>query len=266
MFRSKVDMVPLTERKWFYPLIYGFLLVISMLPPITAIPYDPRDTSDVILHILMVSIVPYQAWGWVFHVATLALVAWVALRLPSAGRVVAAYFGINYLLIAGLQTITVTGKYGFAMQTGATMAAGLIGILWLVVAIRGKLEASFQGVPGWRWLTLPFALLVFWSPIAIQGSKVVPDFNPLLLLTSPDYGLSYCFMTPVLLFFLVLFYPRVDHFALRVTAFNGLLYGLFNLSHWFNPDRVWMGVMHLPLLVISLLALVLAHRKKGGDE
>lgn len=252
-------MNKLTDRKWFYPVIYVFLVILSMLPPLTAIPYDPRATQDVIVQILMVSITPYQAWGWVFHVATLALIALVALQPQKAGRVVAAYFGINYLLIAGLQTMTVTEKYGFAMQTGATVAAGLIGILWLIVAARGKLRASFENIPRWRWFLLPFALLVFWSPIAIQGSKVMPNFDPALFLTSPDYGLTYCFVTPVFLFLLILFYPRVEPFAFRVTAFNGLIYGLYNLTHWFNPDRVWMGVMHIPLLVIPLAALFMVY-------
>jgi hypothetical protein len=53
----------------------------------------------------------------------------------------------------------------------------------------------------------------------------------------------------------------VDRFALRVTAFNGLLYGLYNLTHWFNPDRVWMGVMHVPLLVLSSVAWVTSAQK-----
>jgi hypothetical protein len=247
----------LTSRKWFYPVIYVVLLVISMLPPITEIPYDPRNTQDVIMSILMVSIAPYQAWGWVFHIATLAVVALVILRPPVAGRVMAAYFGVNYLLIAALQTNAMTEEYGFAVQTGALVATTLLGLLWLWVAWRDRLRASFKDIPFWRWGLLPLALLVFWSPIGLEGSKLVPNFDPLLLLTSADYGLTYCFMTPVLLFLLILFYPKVDHFAFRVTAFNALLYGLFNLMHWFNPDMVWMGVMHIPLLVIPLVALLM---------
>jgi hypothetical protein len=82
-----------------------------------------------------------------------------------------------------------------------------------------------------------------------------------LLLTSPDYGLAYCFVTPVFLFLLILFYPQVDPFAFRVTAFNGLIYGLLNLTHWFNPDRLWMGVLHIPLLVLPLVALLLSAQK-----
>jgi hypothetical protein len=245
------------ERRWFYPLVYLILFIISSLPPITERPYvyDQQGSMDVLMQILMISITPYQQWGWIFHIATLGLVVWVVMQPQHAGRVMAAYFGINYLVIAALQTNAVTEQYGFAIQTGAMIAAVLLGILWLGVAYRNKLQASFQDVPSWRWLLLPFALLVFWSPIAIEGSKVIANFDPLLLLTSPDYGLAYCFMTPVFLFFLVLFYPKVDGFAFRVTAFNGLLYGLYNLIHWFNPDTVWMGVMHIPLLVLPITAL-----------
>ncbi|MGD9029353.1 MAG: hypothetical protein PVG25_06035, partial [Anaerolineae bacterium] len=243
-----------TERRWFYPVLFFLLLVISMLPPITQAPYDPRNTQDVIMSILMVSIEPCRSWGWVFHVATLAVIALVVLRPRTAGRVMSAYFGVNYLIIAGLQTNGVTEEYGFAVQTGALVAAALLGMVWLWVAWRDRLQASFKGVPAWRWSLLPLALLVFWSPVALEGSRVLPNFDPLLLLTSADYGLTYCFMTPVFLFLLILFYPGVDLFAFRVTALNGLIYGLVNLTHWFNPDLVWMGVMHIPLLVVSLVA------------
>jgi drug/metabolite transporter superfamily protein YnfA len=257
----------LTSRRWFYPVTYGMLIVISMLPPIAQVPYDPRNTQDVIMNILMGSIAPYQAWGWVFHVATLAVIALAIFRPQIAGRVMAAYFGVNYLIIAALQTNAVTEKYGFAVQTGALIAMALLGALWLWVAWRDKLQASFKRIPPWRWTLLPLALLVFWSPVGLEGNKVVPNFDPLLLLTSPDYGLTYCFATPVFLFLLILFYPRVDVFAFRVTAFNGLLYGLLNLTDWFNPDLVWMGVMHIPLLVIPLVALFVPvlERNTRGD-
>jgi hypothetical protein len=205
----------------------------------------------------MVSIVPYQALGWIFHALTIGLVIWIAFWPKHVGRVVAGYFGVNYLVIAALQTNRVTEQYGFALHTSALVASGLLGILWLVVAWRGTLEASFKDIPHWRWILLPLALLVFWSPIILEGNKVLPNFNPLLLLTSIDYGLTYCFMTPVFLFLLILFYPRVDQFAFRVTAFNGLIYGVLNLTHWFNPDLRWMGVMHIPLLILPIVALLL---------
>jgi hypothetical protein len=253
----------LASRRWFYPAIYVLLVITAMLPPITQIPYDQRNTKDVILSILMVSILPYQSWGWLFHVATLIVIALAVFRRQVAGRVMSVYFGLNYLLIAALQTNALTDTYGFAVHTGALVATLLLGMLWLWVAWRGRLHASFEDVPTWRWSLLPLALLVFWSPIALEGTRVIPNFDPLLLLTSPDYGLAYCFMTPVFLFLLILFYPRVDAFAFRMTAFNGLIYGLLNLTHWFDPDLVWMGVMHIPLLVIPLVALLLPQPERG---
>jgi hypothetical protein len=143
------------------------------------------------------------------------------------------------------------------VQTGALIASGLLGLLWLWVAWKDRLQISFQAVPAWRWLLFPLALLVFWSPIGMNGSRVIFNFTPLFLLTGPDYGLAYCFMTPVFLFLLILGNSGVDRFAFKVTAFNALLYGLFNLAHWFNPDRVVLGVMHLPLLLLALVALFL---------
>lgn len=55
----------------------------------------------------------------------------------------------------------------------------------------------------------------------------------------------------------------MDPFAFRVTAFNALIYGLLNLIHWFNPDMVWMGVLHIPLLVMPLVALLMTLLERG---
>jgi len=49
-------------------------------------------------------------------------------------------------------------------------------------------------------------------------------------------------------------------------AFNGLLYGVYNLTHWFAPDRVMMGVIHLPRLVLSLVALFLSYLEPPRKE
>jgi len=81
-------------------------------------------------------------------------------------------------------------------------------------------------------------------------------FVPLLLLTSPDYGLTFCFTTPVFLYLLILFYSKVNLFAYRIKSFNGLLYALFNLTNWLNPSSRWMGVLHIPLLMLSTYALI----------
>ncbi len=253
--------VPLTQRKWFTPLVYFLLVFIAFLPLYTERPYDPRQTQQVIFEIISRAALPYAAWGWVFHVVTLAVIALAVWNPQAGGRAIAAYFGLNYLVIAFAQTRAQTPAYGYAVHIGAMVVDILLALLWLWVAWQNRLRLSFQDAPRWRWVLLPFALLVFWSPLTIEGTTATPNFNPLLLLTSPDYGLAYCFLTPVFLFLLILAWPNVDGFAFRVTAFNGLLYGLFNLSHWAAPERIWLGVMHLPLLVMPITALWLAHKR-----
>lgn len=249
----------MTTRKWFYPLIYFLSVVVAFLPLYTEKPYDPRQTSAVISEILWQAALAIPSWGWVFHLLTLATIA-IALWQPDrGGRAIALYFGLNYWVVAVTQTYAQTPNYGFAIQTGALVISLVLGVVWLWVAWKGRLRLAFDSVPIWRWIFLPFALLVFWSPMRLEGNLVQADFNPLLLLTSPHYGFAFCFMTPMLLFLLILAYPSMSIFALRLTAFNGLLYGLFNLNYWSLPETRWLGVLHLPLLVLSMAALVLSY-------
>jgi drug/metabolite transporter superfamily protein YnfA len=205
----------------------------------------------------MVSVNPHKWLGPIFHIATILIVLLIAVQPARMGRVLAAYMGLNYLVIAFVQTMATTAKYGFVLQTGGFIADSILGAVWIVVAIRGGLDTSFKNVVWHRYLLLPLAVLAFWSPWTLSGAAIIPNFDPLLLLTSPDYGLTYCLTTPVFLFLLILFYPNINSFAYRITAFNGLIYGLFNLTHWFNSDTRWMGFLHLPLLLISLYALIL---------
>ncbi|RCK72560.1 MAG: hypothetical protein ANABAC_1908 [Anaerolineae bacterium] len=253
--------LPLTERKWFYPLIYFLLVIVAFLPLYTEIPYDPRQTSQVFNEVLQRSIEPYAAWGWVFHLLPIAALASTVWRPAMGGRALALTFGLNYLVIAATQTHAVTPNYGFTLLTGVVVACGLLAGLWLWISWKGELSLAWSRIPAWRWFLMPLAVLAFWSPMRLQGELVLPDFDPLLLLTSANYSFAYCFVTPVFLFLLILAYPAVNRFALRVTAFNGLLYGLFNLNWWSNPTARWLGVLHLPLLLLSLAALLLSHRR-----
>jgi hypothetical protein len=251
------NVQPISARKWFYPLVYLVLFIISMLPLYTEKPYPPQDTQEVIISLLMVAGGPYKALAPVFHLATLVLVTLIFYRPEKMGRLVAGYMGLNYLVIVITETIGQTQKYGFVVHTGGVIAYLILGITWLVVAAKNDLRPSFRRLTIPEYGLLLLALLAFWSPYRVVNTTVQPNFDPLLLLTSPDYGMTFCLTTPVFLFGLILFYPAVNGFAYRLIAFNGFLYGLLNLTHWFSADRRWMGFLHLPLLIISLYALIL---------
>jgi len=247
------------KRRWLYALLYLALIIISMIPPYAEKPFAPQDTQDVIVNLLMVATEPYQWLGHILHIGILLLVVLLVIYKERMGRVFAAFMGVNFLVIAFVQGMGDTEKYGFVVHSGSLIASALLGVAWAVVAFRGTLNSSFDHVPRWRYFLFPLALLVYWAP---YNDQILPDFNPLRLLTTPDCGLTFCFTAPVFLFLLILFYPRVDPLAYRLTAFNGLIYGLFNMTHFSNPGFWWMGVLHIPLLTLSLIALLLTRFDK----
>jgi len=71
--------------------------------------------------------------------------------------------------------------------------------------------------------------------------------------------LTYCMVTPILLFLLIAAYPRVNVVTFRITRFVGLLFGGMNMINWFilNREFCWLGVLHLPLFLLAILALFL---------
>ncbi|MFN2290504.1 MAG: hypothetical protein ACK2UC_04855 [Anaerolineae bacterium] len=245
------------QRKWLYPLVYGLFIVVNLLPLYTEKPYSPQATQDVILNLLMVAVAPYAAYAPLFHLATLLVISLVLWKPGRMGRLVAGYMGVNYLVIGLAQSMGQTQEYGFVIHIGALVTMILLGGVWLAVAARDDMRPAFRRLAPPEYGLLALALLAYWSPYVVSSGVIQPDFNPLLLVTSPDYGLTFCFTTPVFLMGVILFYPRVYRFAYRITAFSGLLYGLFNLTHWFSPETRWMGFLHLPLLILSVYALLL---------
>lgn len=175
---------------WKYTLVYIFLFLINMLPMITEKPYQPQDTQDVIINLLMVSILPYQAYGPIFHIATLLLVFAILWKPGRLGRLMAGYIGFNYIVIAVAQTMGQTEKYGFVIHLSALLTMLILGLTWLAVAFRNDIQPIFKKPSLFEYGLIALALLAFWGPYNEVDGTILPHFNPLLLLTGPDYGLT----------------------------------------------------------------------------
>jgi hypothetical protein len=247
----------LSQKWWFFVVIF-FLFFI---PPYSASPIDPTEISSLIIQVLSNSLIySIPALFPIFKIIPLLLVVAILARGDRATRAFNIYAAVLSVLMAVFQTMAITERYGFAVMTGSLLVYLLVAVYWIWEAIVKRNDFSPRKVPIWRWWVAPLAFLAFWMPI---NDALQPDFSPLLILTS-EAGVTYCMMTPVFLAVLTFFYPTVNLATLRVAAFVGLTTAVFNVIQEFFvfPEAIWMGVLHLPLLLISLYAAILAFRKQ----
>lgn len=179
-------------------------------------------------------------------------------------RLFSIYVAIAYTLFAFLQSIAVTEKYGLGIVTINLTMFLIVAAFWFWEAVAKKNDFTPQKRPLWKYWVAPLAFLTFWYPV---NSNMMPDFNPIYLLTNVA-GLTFCMMTTVYLAILTLCYPRVNIATLRVTSLVGTIIGFYNMMTNFliDPDRLWWnGVLHIPLVVISIYALMLS-LKRGQSE
>lgn len=244
----------LITRKWWFLVL--FILIGTITPPIVTKGFDPYRTSEIIYYILGNALITSCSPLYpVFKIIPLILIFALILFGNRIGRVFSLYGGITYLLFAFLQNIATTEKYGFGVVTGNFILMVLVAIFWFWEASINKNNFSPQKLPIIRYWVVPLAFLAFW------GTK--PDFNLADLFTN-GAGLAFCVMTPVYLGILTLYYPGGNIATLRVTSLLGIIVGFWNMvvNFLIKPDILWWnGVLHLPLVFISIYALILSFRK-----
>jgi hypothetical protein len=139
--------------------------------------------------------------------------------------------------------------------------------IWEVFAEQNDFTSPKQLL--WKWWVIPLAALALLAPVSSSASSSVPipDFSLARLLAS-ESGLTNCMMTPVLLAVLILYHPTVNLPLLRVMSFVGIYFGVVNMIVWFIviPSGWWMGVLHIPLLSISIYAFVLGLGRKERNR
>ena len=149
-----------------------------------------------------------------------------------------------------------TDRHGLAVITGNLVLVLIVALLWAWESVAQENDFARCKRHRWEWWwAVPLAVVALLAPV--DAGTMEPDFT-LGMLTN-EAGLTCCMMTPVVLAVLTLSYPKVNLAVMRVTGFVGMVLGLVNMVVWFllEPWGWWMGVMHIPLLVLSLYAFVL---------
>ena len=259
--QGKLDTV--TKRWWLYPLI----LLLFFIPSYASKGYDQRESLDLIGQALSDPLIyTFPVLMPIAKAIPAVLIAGLIVLGNRIRRVFNGYVAFLYVALACLQTTAQTGTYGFVLLSGNLALVLVVALVWIWEVVAERNDFTPQRQPLWKWWVVPLAIVAFLAPV--DASTMSPDFSPVRLLTN-ESGLTYCMMTPVILAVLTLFHPSVNRAVLRVSSFVGIIFGAVNMAVWFfvKPSGWWMGVLHIPLLVVSVYAFVLAHlRVKRGTE
>lgn len=174
-------------------------------------------------------------------------------------RVFSGYAGFSYILFALVQNISISERHGFAVCLSNVALFLLVSASWFYEAKVGENDFSSGVKMEWKSMLFLPALLAVWQPV--DRVTMGPDFNQIFLISSGS-GLTFCMMTTVYLSVLLYFFPRINKLTLRVTSMIGLLLGLGNLwLEWiYFPHLWWVGILHLPLVIMSVCGLWLSYR------
>jgi len=249
-------------RTWWF--ILAFILLNILIPPIVTKGYDPSKTGEIIGFIFGHSLLSSDRFLPLYPIFKI-LPTILILGLPVLGnrlnRLFGFYAGMTYILFAVLQYISISDTHGLAVLSGDFCLTLVVALLWFWEIAVKKNNFSPRKIPIIRYWVVPLALLAFWYPVNLESMK--PDFN-LSYVFANSAGLAFCNMTPVYLAILTLYYPQVNIATLRITSLLGVIIGFWNMLVNFviHPNVLWWnGVLHLPLVLISIYALVLSFRK-----
>jgi len=250
---GKLDTV---TKKWW---LYLFLLLLFFTPAYATKSYDPQDSMELIGQVLSAPLIfAFPVLMPIAKFIPVILIIGVLIYGNKVRRLFNAYVALLYLALAFFQTTAITEVNGLVIISGNLVLILIVAVIWVWETVAQRNDFSVRKHPMWKYWVAPLALIALLSPV--DASRMSPDFNLLRLLTN-EAGLTYCMMTPLVLAVLIIFFPTVNPGVLRISSFTGMIFGAINMVIWFvmEPWGWWMGVMHIPLLVISVFAFVLAH-------
>ena len=237
--------------KWWFKVI---IVLVMFLPAYTQVPLDSRYTINVIAQVLMS---PYVARiAWVLPIAKLALLAAAvapAFARRHGARIVLGYYAAILVLVAIFQDLAHT-QYGFTFLPGSSLAQLVVAALVVGDVARDKSQTAPEDFDRGSVWVIPLMVLALLMPYAIKYGIIVPSLQGVL---ANEAGVTYCMITPVVVGTLILFRRQVHAPTLHAISYLGFCFGILTMLTWFvfEPQSWWMGVCHLPLLVISFYGM-----------
>ncbi|GAP12535.1 hypothetical protein LARV_00271 [Longilinea arvoryzae] len=258
-----MDRKKLHRSFWFSIWPKVILTLLLFVPAVAQRPYDPANTSAVVAAVLSRPLI--NGLPALLPVAKLALLLAVILPVVSgrfSKRLLMGYYGFFLIPVAIFQNIAVTAEYNLAWLVGNTLLQLVVAAYCLYDFFEHKSEIRSGDFSKGRAWVIPLMLLAFLMPYGVDASgNIQPVFSGAVIWN--EAAVTYCMITPVVLGMLLMYSKGVCKPVLSIIAYAGLLFGLLNMMTWFvmQSQNWWMGVLHLPLLILSISGLLTAREK-----
>ena len=258
----KIDKVkkPIGQTIWFKIV----LTILIFIPSITQISYDPANTTNVIAEVMahpLVTSIPA-----LLPIAKLLLLVATVIpfcNIKFTNKIFIGYYALILLIVGILQNMANTNSYGFVWLIGNTLVQFVVATYCIHDIAKQKSIFKIQHLNHNRlWVLIPM-LLAFLMPYSVNAQGIVkPAFTFGIFLN--EAGVTYCMITPVVLGIMIVFSKGIYKPLLSVISYVGFVFGLLNMMTWFamQNQNWWMGVIHLPLLILSFYGLVISKKEK----
>lgn len=249
------------SKELIYSIWFKILLILITFAPLyTQKPYNPADTSLVIADILKNPlIVQIDFLLPLAKLLLLAIVLAVFFMDKAREKLLFAYYGFILIPVSLFQNMG-HSSYGFSVIIGniAIQIVVIAYCFWDLIKAKSKIKSLDKS----KLWVIPLMLLAFLMPYEIVGDKILPSLKTIF---TNEAGLTYCMITPVIEGILIIFHKEVHKASLNAISFVGLNFAIWNMLTWFVFDikNYWMGILHFPLLILSIYGLVISKRRKN---
>lgn len=250
---------PFIQSIWFKLL----LLIVFFIPPYSQIPYPPIDTAEVIASVMAQPVI--EKINLLLPIAKFFLLIMMLipfLKGKLASHIFMGYISFILIIVAFFQNMSFTQNYGFVWLIGNTVIILIAAAVCIYDLFKQKTILSRENLQVQTLWVLAPMLLAFLMPYGENEQDVIQPAFGLSVLTN-EAGVTYCMITPIIIGVMILFSKDVYPPTLSIISFIGFIFGMMNILTWFvfQNQNWWMGILHLPLVILSFYALLLSRRR-----
>lgn len=244
-------------KKWW---VYVILVVLLFIPSIVQQQISSDQASLVVQEVMQRPLIyKINLFFPVAKVTLLVLLIGALIWKNEFRKFFAIIFSILSIFIMIFQNISMETKFGYAILLGNILLQAVVVLSWIYEIRVCKNDLNKLRLRWWNIGLFILSFIAFWMPA--KNGEMYFSFKDLIM---NEAGLTYCMVTPIILTILFMYYPRINKVTLRMTSFVGLLFGIMNMLTWFvlNTKFWWMGIVHLPLLITSIVGVILSKKIK----